>query len=218
MRESEHPPPPSDARILEGPDARILEGPDARILEGIVTTRNEDGSVNISPMGPWVDGELSAIQLRPFGTSRTLANLLRRGEGVLHVSDNVELLARAAINRWDRLPEVCPAAVIAGDVLIDVCRWYEFRVRSIDTSAQRAEILADIVHRGRQRDFFGFNRAKHAVVEAAILATRVHLIGSEDLHAELDRLRPLVEKTAGEQERRAFALLCQYIQERTDSP
>ena len=71
---------------------------------------------------------------------------------------------------------------------------------------------ARIVHAGTLRDFFGFNRAKHAVVEAAILATRVHLLPREEIQAELSRLRIPVEKTAGPREREAFALLEHHIQ------
>ena len=49
-------------------------------------------------------------------------------------------------------------------------------MKSIDASGERVNIEAEVVHIGRTRDFFGFNRAKHAVVEAAILATRLHLL------------------------------------------
>jgi len=54
------------------------------ILEGIVTTLNEDGSPNISPMGPEVDVPLTQFVLKPFKTSRTYHNLKRLGEGVLN--------------------------------------------------------------------------------------------------------------------------------------
>ena len=46
------------------------------ILEAIVTTINEDGSTNISPMGPTVTADLSQFVLRPFDTSTTFANCL----------------------------------------------------------------------------------------------------------------------------------------------
>ena len=35
------------------------------------------------------------------------------------------------------------------------------------------------------REFFGFNRAKHAVLEAAILATRVELLPADEILSEL---------------------------------
>ena len=57
------------------------------------------------------------------------------------------------------------------------------------------------------REFFGFNRAKHAVVEAAILATRTAFLPREQIMAEYERLAVLVEKTGGERETEAFAFL-----------
>jgi hypothetical protein len=60
---------------------------------------------------------------------------------------------------------------------------------------------------GRLRDFFGFNRAKHAVVEAAILATRTQILPAAEIEAEYRRLAVLVDKTGGEQEHTAFAFL-----------
>ena len=97
-------------------------------------------------------------------------------------------------------------------ILADACRWYAFRVQSIDDSQPRTEIVADVVDRGRTSDFFGFNRAKHAVVEAAILATRVGLLPREDIEAEFARLAPLVQKTGGEREEQAFEFLREYIE------
>ncbi len=69
-----------------------------RVLEGIVTTLNEDGTINIAPMGPWVDDPIEQLLLRPFTTSTTWANLKRTRYGVLNVTDDVELLARAAVD------------------------------------------------------------------------------------------------------------------------
>ena len=67
------------------------------ILEGIVTTVSAVGAVNVAPMGPRVDPDFSQIVLQPFRTSQTYQNLKARPEGVLHVTDDVLLLARAAV-------------------------------------------------------------------------------------------------------------------------
>jgi hypothetical protein len=181
------------------------------ILEGIVTTRNADGSINVAPMGPIVDVTMETLVLRPFLTSTTYANLKRQGEGVLHVTDDVLLLARAAINRLEQTPESVPAIEVNGAVLTSTCRWYEFQVTELDDREERTRIQARVVHVGRRRDFFGFNRAKHAVLEAAILATRLHLIPQEDVLAEFARLSVPIEKTAGADELAAFELLREYV-------
>lgn len=183
------------------------------ILEGLVTTINADESVNISPMGPEVDADMRRLVLKPFQTSTTYANLKRTGQGILHVSDDVELLAYAAVGRPDPMPALVRATAVDGWILADACRWHAFQVTHIDDSQPRTRIDAEVVASERQRDFFGFNRGKHAVVEAAILATRTAILAAADILAEFERLAPLVEKTGGEQERRAFAFLQAYVQE-----
>jgi len=182
------------------------------ILEGIVTTLNEDGTPNISPMGPDVELNFERFVLKPYQTSTTYKNLNRDGEGVLHVTDDVELLARAAINAFDESPRRLPAKAINGVILTDACRWYAFRVSSLDDRDERTRIACEVIDRGRLREFFGLNRAKHAVVEAAILATRLGFLPIDDIRAEFDKLYPLIHKTGGKQEHTAFNLLFNHIQ------
>ncbi len=184
------------------------------ILEGVVTTINPDGSVNISPMGPDVRLGIERLVLKPFRTSTTYANLKRTGQGVFHVTDDVELIAQASVGTPDPLPPLIPAGQVEGWILAGACRWYALRTSSIDDRAERATIETQVVASGRLRDFFGFNRAKHAVLEAAILATRAGLLPAEEIFAQLERLRPLVDKTGGESERRAWAHLERVIAER----
>jgi hypothetical protein len=75
-----------------------------------------------------------------------------------------------------------------------------------------------VVHRGVKREFIGFNRARHAVLEAAIYATRVHLLPRPFLESELERLRVIVEKTAGPHEFEAMTLLTDHIRAALDAP
>jgi uncharacterized protein len=182
------------------------------ILEGIVTTQNSAGDVNVAPMGPIVDESMESFVLRPFQTSTTYQNLKGHPFGVLHVVDDVLLLAKAAISRLKETPETFQAITIPGRVLKSACRWYEFRVDSLDDSDERTRIEARVVHSGRLRDFFGFNRAKHAVLEAAILATRIHILPPDEICAQIDALRSPVDKTAGPDERAAFQLIDDYVQ------
>ena len=135
------------------------------------------------------------------------------GEGVLHVTDDVELFAHAAVDSLSETPPWRPAESVKGAVLEDACRWFAFRVARLDASEPRTIIDCEIVDTGRQRDFFGFNRAKHAVIEAAILATRVEFLPADEIRAGFASLAPLVTKTAGDAERRAFDFLQQYVEQ-----
>ena len=183
------------------------------ILEGIVTTLSDTGELNVAPMGPIVDPSMSTLLLRPFNTSTTYANLRSRPYGVFHVTDDVLLLAQAAVGRIEKLPETISAERINGRVIANTCRWYEFEVVECDESAQRTRLAARVLHMGRVRDYFGLNRAKHAVVEAAILATRVQILDRTDVFEQFDRLRSPVEKTAGPDEAAAFAMLENYVRD-----
>ncbi|MEO6807860.1 MAG: DUF447 domain-containing protein, partial [Isosphaeraceae bacterium] len=104
------------------------------------------------------------------------------------------------------------ASIVRGRVLTGACRYYEFRINDLDDQDDRTTIQAETVASGRLRDFFGLNRAKHAVVEAAILATRTAFLPIPDILAEYRKLNVLVEKTGGEAEHAAFALLFEHVQ------
>src|SRR3954465_13265516 len=145
--------------MLHDDSANCPQLPAGTLLEGIVTTLNVDGSPHVAPMGPIVDAGFTRLLLRPYRTSVTYQNLKRTREGVLHVTDDVELFARAAVGQLAELPRLEPADAVKGVILTDACRWYAFRVDSLDDREERTAIVADVVGSGRLRDFFGFNRA-----------------------------------------------------------
>src|ERR1700740_1693167 len=104
-----------------------------------------------------------------------------------------------------------PAQVVRGVVIDAACSWREVQVQSLDATPPRAGVVTRVVHRGVRREFLGFNRARHAVLEAAILATRTHLLPAEQIQEEFARLQVLVDKTAGPSEREAMALLTEHV-------
>ncbi len=181
------------------------------ILEGIVTTISPSGEVNIAPMGPRVDADMHRFLLRPFRTADTYRNLRLHPEGVLHVVDNVLLLAQAAVGTIDPPPALMDARAVRGRVLCNACRFYEFRVVELDDREDRISIAVEVVHHETLRDFFGFNRAKHAIVEAAILATRTHLLPMVEIEVEYRKLAVIVQKTGGPHEQEAMRFLQEYV-------
>jgi hypothetical protein len=182
------------------------------VLEGLVSTLDPDGRPHLAPMGPHLPGvQFDGFTLRPFPSSQTYQNLKALGDGVLHVTDDVLLLSKAAVGALDPLPEFESAQFVRGWVLRDCCRFFEFRVTTIDESEPRARVEAAVVHAGHKRHFFGFNRAKHAVVEAAVLATRTAILPREEIAAEFRRLAVIVGKTGGEQEHEALRFLQAYV-------
>ncbi len=166
-----------------------------------------DDTVNCAPMGvEWGEG---VIVLKPFLETTTYRNVVATGTAVVNLTDDVRVFARAAIGN-PAYPTV-PAVAVRGVVLADCCSWREFRARSIDGSSPRSRIDMTEVHRGTRREFIGFNRARHAVLEAAIYATRLHLLPRSFVDDEFARLQTIVDKTAGPAEFEAMALLTEHV-------
>ncbi|HMI72286.1 MAG TPA: DUF447 domain-containing protein [Solirubrobacteraceae bacterium] len=179
----------------------------APIIETVVTTINPDGTVNCGVMG--VEWGEERIVIKPYRGTRTLRNLRATGAAVVNVTDDILLFSQAALG--DPHPPTRPAPTVEGAVLDDACSWREVRVEAIDDGAQRARVSTAVVGGGTGREFLGFNRARHAVLEASILASRAGLLAAEDLHAELRRLQVLVDKTAGPREREAMDYVMRHV-------
>ena len=177
------------------------------IVETIVTTVARDGTVNCAPMG--VEWGEDVLVLKPFVETATYSNVLATGAAVVNLTDDVGVFARAAIANAQY--PTAPAVVVRGAVLADCCTWREVRVRSIDSTPPRSRIETVVVHHGTRREFIGFNRARHAVLEAAIYATRLHLLPRAFVKSELARLQVIVDKTASPQELEAMALLTEHV-------
>lgn len=189
-------------------------GGPALIIETIVTTMSADGAVNCAPMGVEWDPDVAAdaIVLKPFLETATYRNVAATGAAVVNIVDDVRVFARAAIGNPE-YPTV-PAARVRGVVLAGACAWREVEVRAVDSTPPRSRVETAVVHRGTTRDFLGFNRARHAVLETAIYATRVHMLAADFLLDELARLQVIVDKTAGPREFEAMALLADFIRSR----
>lgn len=184
------------------------------IIESIVTTLDRDHQPNFAPMGVEWDDEI--IVLKPFLETTTFRNLSAHGAAVVNFTDDVLVFARAALS--NPVFPSRPAERVRGVVLDDACSWHEVEVESLDATPPRARAQTRVVHRGRGREFLGFNRARHAVLEAAILSTRIHLLPHQQIEEEMERLAVLVEKTAGPREREGWSLVVNYLRERGVMP
>jgi hypothetical protein len=184
------------------------------IVESIVTTVGAGGAINCAPMG--VEWGEDRIVLKPFLDTATYRNLIATRTAVVNLVDDVRIFARAAISNAE-YPTVA-AHVVRGVRLADCCSWRELEVRRVDSTPPRSRIDATVVHRGVQREFIGFNRARHAVLEAAIHATRLHMLPRDFIQSELERLQVIVDKTAGPDEREAMALLAEFVRSAPKEP
>jgi hypothetical protein len=177
------------------------------IIESIITTMDAGEQVNFAPMGVvWGEDE---ITVKPYRETTTYRNLLQTGEAVVNLVDDVLYFVRGALSS-PVFPST-PAVVVRGVVVEAACSWRELRVRESETSEPRARFTCDVVHRGTKREFLGYNRARAAVIEATILATRTRLLPIGEIQAEYERLQVIVDKTAGPVEREAMGLLSDFV-------
>jgi uncharacterized protein len=181
--------------------------PGAPIVETVTTTINPDGTVNCAAMG--VEWGEDVIVIKPFPSTRTLRNLRATGAAVVNLTDDILLFTQAALG--DPHPPTRPTAAIDGAVLADACSWREVTVEAIDASGPRARVTTRVVARGTGREFLGFNRARHAVLEASIVASRARMLPAAEIRSELERLQVLVDKTAGPREHEAMELLRRHV-------
>lgn len=181
------------------------------IIEGIVTTLDPNGEANISPMGPVLDQSRQLIELRPFAGSRTLANLLVRPSGVFHLTDDALLIAQAVTKHWVEPPLLERAIHVPGWVIPAACSWHEFQCGFVDQTNNRAVVKATIVASGRGVDFGGFNRAKHAILEAAVMVSRLDFLPLAEVELALQNAQRLCDKTGGSRERLAFDVLRSFV-------
>jgi hypothetical protein len=187
-----------------------MREPAGLIVETITTTINPDATVNCAAMGvEWSD---DVIVIKPYRATRTLRNLQATGSAVVNLTDDILLFAQAALG--DPQPPTRRATAIDGAVLADACSWREVTAEAIDASGPRARVVTRVVARGAGREFVGFNRASHAVLEASIIASRVRRLPAAEIRAELARLQVLVDKTAGPRERDAMELVREHVRAR----
>jgi uncharacterized protein len=185
------------------------------LIETVVTTTGSDGAVNCAAMGVrWGEEELV---FWPFDATRTLRNLRVHGEAVVHLTDDVLLFVQAALGHPQ--PPMRPASAIDGSVIEDANSWREVVVTEITPSGgelPRSMVRTRVVASGTgTQPPLGLCRARHAAVEASILASRLRGRGAEQVQAELARLQELVDKTAGPREREAMDYVRRYVAERT---
>jgi hypothetical protein len=206
------------------------------ILESIVTTLSPSGDVNVAPMGPWVNeptvlttrpeqsaerqqsaGRDPEFVLRPFEGSRTCDNLLQTRQATIHITDDVALFADAVLDQIQQPEQLVRELDQDGFRPLKRChQWFAVQIQSITQEGPKYQMPCQVVASGVELPMFGLNRAKHAVIEAAILATRTHLISPETIRAQIQALTPLIEKTAGNSERAAFDRIKLEIDRRLD--
>jgi len=177
------------------------------IRETIVTTVGAEGRVHLAPLG--IIAESDGFILAPFRPSTTLENLRVVPFAVANYTDDVQIFAGCLTGRRDwpvTASEKIPVARLAAALA-----HAELAVVRVSEDQQRPRFHCRVVHRVSHAPFEGLNRAKAAVIEAAILASRLDFLAQEKIEREIEYLRIAVEKTAGAAEQEAWGWLMEKI-------
>ncbi|MGZ5824209.1 MAG: DUF447 domain-containing protein [Hyphomicrobium sp.] len=177
------------------------------IVETIVTTKNAKGEVHIAPLGLIAEG-VNWV-LAPFRPSRTLDNLREVPFAVASHTDDVRVFGGSLTGRKDWATR--PAEKVDGAVLENAVSHWELAVDRVTEDDLRPRFSCRLVHAASHRPWGGFNRAQAAVLECAVLVSRLKMLPVDKIEAELKYLEIAVSKTAGEREQEAWGWLMERI-------
>jgi uncharacterized protein len=174
-----------------------------QIFETVVTTRSTEGRVHVAPMGVRYRG--AHVVLMPFKPSATLDNVLATRHAVLNLVTDTRVFAGCVTGRRD-WPAVA-AQKISGVRLACALRHVELRLDEAIDAPQRPVLHMACVHEANHAPFVGLNRAQAAVVEGAVLVSRLHMLPIEKIQGEMAYLQIAIDKTAGPEEHEAWGWL-----------
>jgi uncharacterized protein len=173
------------------------------IRESIVTTVNAQGEPHLAPLGLIAEDEHWI--LAPFHPSTTLDNLRQAPFAVANFTDDVRVFAGCLTGRRDW--PLAPASVVAAPRLAATLAHLELVVVETREHELRPRFVCRVAHQAAHGPFQGFNRAQAAVIEAAVLVSRLHMLPRAEVEADLARLEIIVGKTAGPAEAEAWGWL-----------
>ena len=178
------------------------------IYETIITSVDAQNRVHIAPFG--IREHEGQVIIAPFRPSATLDNLLTNRCAIVNLVDDVRIFAGALTghNEWP----FHPAIKVKGFVLDAALAHRELELTDIKEDASRPQLYFNVVHEEVHNPFRGFNRAQFAVIELAILVSRLHMLPMEKLDAEMAYLQIAIDKTAGEHEQQAWTWLMEKIE------
>jgi uncharacterized protein len=173
------------------------------IRETIVTTVGTGGRVHVAPLGLIADGDGWIVA--PFRPSTTLDNLRAVPFAVASHTDDVRVFAGCLTGRRD-WPTVAAEAVPVPR-LAGALAHLELAVDHVDEDNERPRFHCRVIRQEAHAPFPGFNRAQAAVIEAAILVSRLHFLPRQKIERDLDYLATAIAKTAGPAEQEAWGWL-----------
>ncbi len=179
------------------------------IQEVIVTTQNADGVTHIAPMGVHIQQDEFIIL--PFRPSTTLNNILNSKSVVINYCDDVRVFAGCLTGKRDW--PLTRTEKIDGHYLSSALAHKELKLLRIEEDETRPQLFCKAVHSVNHAPFTGYNRAQFAVLEAAILVSRLKILPLHKIQSEIQYLSIGLNKTAGGKELEAWGWLMELIEQ-----
>jgi hypothetical protein len=160
--------------------------------------------------------EAGGVIIAPFRPSTTLDNIVASRCAVVNYTDDVRVFAGCLTGRcaWP----LRRAHKIDGVRLASPLAHQELVVDRIDADDIRPKAFCTVVETVRHGEFTGFNRAQAAVLEAAILVSRLDRLPKEKIDSEVEYLKIAIDKTAGPREKCAWDWLMTHIRQHRCEP
>ena len=178
------------------------------IFETIISTVNSQGDAHVTPFGIQMQDGLVVIS--PYKPSATLENILATQHAVMNLTDDVRVFAGALTSRqaWS----LTPAEKITGYRLSETLAHKELKLVKINEDTLRPQLFLEVIHEVQHQPFMGFNRAQAAVIELAVLASRLNMLAKDKVLSEMQYLQIAIDKTAGERELQAWIWLTEKVE------
>ncbi len=177
------------------------------IFETIVSTLDKNKEINFAPFG--IKKSKNTILISPFVPSKTLNNLKENKFAVVNYTDRSEFFVDCIVGKIKFKKEKCKN--FPGFFINDALSFDQVTVKKILPDKIRPVFVCEINKSYQLKRFEGHNRARSAIIEACILASRVKMLPKDKIMSELEYLNISVSKTAGDSEKKSWKKISNFI-------
>lgn len=188
--------------------------------ETIITTINDDGSLNAAPIGILCRGK-DKVMCRIFKGSHTLENIISQKEFIVNICENPELFT------WSLLDNLEKDDFSEDQSIKNVDAYFKCKVTSIKEAVKQSDpvkkkseanvIKADVCKLIIRNPVKAYNRSFSYVVECLANFSRIYIVDDEKRKYYLDSFkeaRRVVKKVGSKQDKEAMDMIKSKLNEK----
>ena len=188
--------------------------------ETIITTINDDGSLNAAPIGILCRGK-DKVMCRIFKGSHTLENIISQKEFIVNICENPELFT------WSLLDNLEKDDFSEDQSIKNVDAYFKCKVTSIKEAVKQSDpvkkkseanvIKADVCKLIIKNPVKAYNRSFSYVVECLANFSRIDIVDDEKRKYYLDSFkeaRRVVKKVGSKQDKEAMDMIKSKLNEK----